>query len=548
MTSVRPKGDDAWNYLRILPQVKQYLLMDEIAPGIFECVALDGLKSKSTVNSDDPPNSFRTRDLFMQHPSNPDFWKYVSRLDDRLTLVNGEKVLPIPIEGRIRQETSVQEAIVFGDGKLVPGILIIRADSAADMTDAEFLQHIWPSVEDANSRAESFSQIPQDLVVVLPPRTKYPSTDKSTFIRAQVYEQFKRQISDAYERFENDTGGSLALPLLELEAHLLRRFREHLDVDLASTESDFFAFGIDSLQCLKMWSLIKKEIDLGGKQSEVGQNVLYETGNISSLARYLDGLRNGTQEDAQDQEKVMTDLIAKYFSTSTSTQPNSSSVSSTWPTPSKQVVVRKNLYIPESQKLTLIATDRRHRRSRCTSPLPAPRLPSHLRDLVSRPRIHRRRRPRTSPPKLFLPHPLPHTVPDPKDHRPPLRPQQSRLRSRRHRPRNPALKTDPSNPLRLARKLQHLSPLLRPAHRRSPQPHRLLPIHPAPRRILLLLLRLLSRPHAPPRHRPRTRRKEHLPRAKHRLRALEIRRRSHHPSRRPQRRPRPRPPHRPAHR
>ncbi|KAL1613231.1 hypothetical protein SLS60_001463 [Paraconiothyrium brasiliense] len=307
----------------------KYLLMDEIAPGIFECVALDGLKSKSTVNSDDPPNSFRTRDLFTQHPSNPEFWKYVSRLDDRLTLVNGEKVLPIPIEGRIRQEALVQEAIVFGDGKVIPGILIVKADAAADMSDAEFLQHIWPSVEDANARAESFSRIPQELVVVLPAGTKYATTDKSTFIRAQVYEQFKQQIEDAYEKFENNTGGSIALPLDELEAYLLRRFREHLDVALESPETDFFAFGIDSLQCLKMWSLIKKEIDLGGRQAEVGQNVLYETGNVASLARYLDALRNGTQEDAQDQEQVMRDLIAKYSSFDTFT----------WPSPEKQVVV-----------------------------------------------------------------------------------------------------------------------------------------------------------------------------------------------------------------
>ena len=322
MTSVRPPGDNAWNYLRILPQVKQFLLMDEIAPGIFECVALDGLKSKSTINSDDPPNSFRTRDLFAQHPSNPEFWKYVSRLDDRLTLVNGEKVLPIPIEGRIRQEGLVQEAIVFGDGKVVPGILIIKAEAVSDMSDDEFLQHIWPSVEDANSRAESFSRIPQDLVVVLPSGTRYASTDKSTFIRAQVYEQFKQQIEDAYAKFENDTGGTIALPLPELEAYLLRRFREHLDVALESPETDFFAFGIDSLQCLQMWSLIKKELDLGGKQSEVGQNVLYETGNVASLACYLDGLRNGTSEDAQDQEQIMNDLIAKYSSFETFPRPS----------------------------------------------------------------------------------------------------------------------------------------------------------------------------------------------------------------------------------
>ncbi|KAF2642844.1 acetyl-CoA synthetase-like protein [Massarina eburnea CBS 473.64] len=333
MTSVRPAGDKAWDYLRILPQVKQWVLMDEIAPDIFECVALDGLRSKSTINSDNPPRSFRTRDLFMHHPTNHDWWKYVSRLDDRLTLVNGEKVLPIPIEGRIRQESLVKEAVVFGDGKTFPGVLIIKADSAAHIPDEEFAKQIWPAVEDANARAESFSRIPQDLVVILPSDATYAGTDKGTFVRAQVYLQYQQHIEDAYNNFENATGSDsidkVSLSLEELETYLLRRFREHLHVDLPSKETDFFAFGVDSLQCMKMWSLIKKEVDLSGKQDQLGQNILYETGNVSALAQYLDSLNTGNQEVSTDQTKVMTDLIAKYSTFKTFE----------YPKPTKQVVL-----------------------------------------------------------------------------------------------------------------------------------------------------------------------------------------------------------------
>lgn len=312
-TSVRPAGDHAWNYLRLLPQVKKYVLMDEIAPGIFECVALDGLKSKNTINSDDPPRSFRTRDLFMRHPTNPDFWRFVSRLDDRLTLVNGEKVLPIPIEGRIRQEGLVKEAVVFGDGKSLPGVLIIKAGSASELPDADFLERIWPAVEDANSRAESFSRIPKELIVVLPADVSYAKTDKGTFIRAQVYLQFKDLIEAAYISFEgeSDETGTVALPLPELEIYLLQKFRENLGIELSATD-DFFALGIDSLQCMKMWSLMKKEIDLGGRQSQLGQNVLYETGNVEALALHIDGLRAGTFKEAKDTPQIMRDLISKH--------------------------------------------------------------------------------------------------------------------------------------------------------------------------------------------------------------------------------------------
>jgi acyl-CoA synthetase (AMP-forming)/AMP-acid ligase II/UDP-glucose 4-epimerase len=314
-TSVRPAGDHAWNYLRLLPQVKEYVLMDEIAPGIFECVALDGLKSKNTINSDNPPRSFRTRDLFVRHPKNPDFWRFVSRLDDRLTLTNGEKVLPIPIEGRIRQEGLVKEAVVFGDGKTLPGILIVKADSASELSDVDFLEQIWPAVEDANSRAESFSRIPKELVVVLPADVSYAKTDKGTFIRAQVYLRFKDLIEAAYARFEGggDDTGTIALPLPELETYLLQKFRESLSIELSATD-DFFALGIDSLQCMKMWSLMKKELNLDGRQSQLGQNVLYETGNVQALASYVDGLRTGKIEDVKDTHQVMRELISKHSS------------------------------------------------------------------------------------------------------------------------------------------------------------------------------------------------------------------------------------------
>ncbi|KAF4981173.1 hypothetical protein FZEAL_2973 [Fusarium zealandicum] len=316
MTSKRPDGDKAWNYLRTLPQAEAYVLWDEVAPGLFECVALDGLSSKSTTNSDDPPGSFRTRDLFTPHPTRPKLWKYACRLDDRFTLINGEKVLPLPIEGRIRQEEIVKEAIVFGDGKTYPGVLIVKADRVADMSDEEFLESIWPAVEDANSRAETFSRVPKELVIVLPADIVYPRTDKGTFIRVPVYRQFEKEIEAAYAVYEGegDQEGALLLEGEELEEYLLRQLNAKCGAEISSPETDFFAAGIDSLQCIQMWSLIKREIDLGGKHSQLGQNVLYETGNVKLLARQLERLRSGEEDKAQDQLQVMESLVTKYSS------------------------------------------------------------------------------------------------------------------------------------------------------------------------------------------------------------------------------------------
>src|SRR5687767_11694712 len=165
MTSQRdPETDKAWNYVRPLAKTNPYLFFDEITSGIFECVVLDGLSTKTTFNSDDPPNSFRTRDTFVKHPTTPDAWKYLGRLDDRVTLVNGEKVLPVPYEHRIRQNDLVQECLVFGVGRAFPGVLIIPSAHAEDKTPEELLELLWPSVEEANEKAEKFGHVSREMV------------------------------------------------------------------------------------------------------------------------------------------------------------------------------------------------------------------------------------------------------------------------------------------------------------------------------------------------------------------------------------------------
>lgn len=164
--------------------------MRPIVPGspICECVVLDGHRGKSISNSNDPPNSFHTSDLFIAHPTIPNAWKFIGRADDRVTLLNGEKVLPLPIEGRIVQDALIKEAVVFGVDRPLPGLLLFRADTeeATNLSEKEFLDRVWPSIEDANSKAEAFSQIGRNMTMVVAHDKKFPETDKSTVKRGQV--------------------------------------------------------------------------------------------------------------------------------------------------------------------------------------------------------------------------------------------------------------------------------------------------------------------------------------------------------------------------
>jgi acyl-CoA synthetase (AMP-forming)/AMP-acid ligase II len=287
--------------------------MKPIDGPICECVVLDGHKGKMTSNSNDPPNSFHTKDLFIAHPSIPNAWKFVGRLDDRVTLTNGEKVLPLPIEGRIQQNPLVREAVVFGVDRAIPGLLLFKAEAARELSDEDFLEMVWPAVEDANSRAEGFSQISKEMVVVLGVDVECPTTDKSSIKRAQVYRDFKEVINHVYEKLESSQEGTLVLDGEELEKWILEAFKE-LSIQLKDTKEDFFSAGVDSLKAIQMRGLIINSLNLGGNASKCPSMVVYDSGNTEKLAKALLNIRSGETNISRVVDEVleMDALVDEY--------------------------------------------------------------------------------------------------------------------------------------------------------------------------------------------------------------------------------------------
>lgn len=311
----RQKGDDTWDYVRIYSNVRDSIRFEPIGNELFEAVYLQshpGL-APSIANSDDPaPGSWRSKDVFTPHPSVPDVWKYVTRIDDRITLENGEKVLPLPIEGRIRQDDLVREAVVVGVDRAIPGALIFSASD--HLPPEEFLDAVWPSIEDANSHTESFSQITKDMVAILPSDAEYPKTDKGSIIRAQVNEKFADDIDEMYHKLEGDQEGDLQLDLAGIGLFLKDTYKDVVGCTLESLDTDLFNAGVDSLKAIQMRRIIQKTLDLGGKP--LSSNVIYEHGNFENLAKYLFSLSPEGHDlsGSEDKTLLMEELIQKYSS------------------------------------------------------------------------------------------------------------------------------------------------------------------------------------------------------------------------------------------
>ncbi|KAH8427843.1 putative NRPS-like enzyme [Aspergillus melleus] len=309
MSSIRPAGDKGWDYLRPDGLVKQFLRFEERFPGIFELICLDGWPSK--VMSNRPDGSYATKDLFIKHPT-LEAYKYYARLDDTIPLVNGEKVNPLDLEGRVRQHHAVAEAIVFGSGKASIGLAVIRAPGTDSLSDDELINDIWPSVERAHEAMPAYGQLSRSMVRVLPADIQYARTDKGTFIRQAFYREFSQLIEEAYEA-EDAMTGSLVLPEPELREFIREQILQILplkDTSVLTDDADFFALGMDSLQSSQLRSVLVRTINTNGHK--VGMNVAFEQPSINLLARHITDLSSGTTNGVESVEDQMAALISQY--------------------------------------------------------------------------------------------------------------------------------------------------------------------------------------------------------------------------------------------
>lgn len=310
MTSFRPDGDKAWNYVRESDKISPFLKWVPRGTNLYECCVMDGWPAK--VQSNQADGSYATKDLFEPHPSIPRAWKYIARLDDTIVLVNGEKFNPVAMEGSIRSNKNVKEAVVFGAGRPYLGALVVPSEIWADKVSEEILEAVWPIVKQCNESADSFAKISKSMVKLLPWNCEYPRTDKGSVIRQACYKNFKQIIDEAYDSADVSSGDLKEMDIDELKSFIQNLLVETLSLgDVPADDVDFFTLGLDSLQAIQMRSEILKTVQLGN--NKLGQNVVFEHPSIEQLSRFLLSLRIGQTLIKQTSvHEEMQELLDKY--------------------------------------------------------------------------------------------------------------------------------------------------------------------------------------------------------------------------------------------
>jgi len=198
MGSYSREGDNAWDYVAPLPLAKDHIWMKPIGDNLYECVVLQGLGNCPMSNSDDPPGSFHTGDVFVPHATLPDRWRCIGRIDDTINMSFAATFLALPFEDHVRSQPLVKEAVVFGNGRPKLGLIVFASEDARDMSANNVVGKIWPTVEDMNSQGPPYTRVSKDMIIVRSCGEVYPRTDKQNVIRPQIYNKYEAIISEIY--------------------------------------------------------------------------------------------------------------------------------------------------------------------------------------------------------------------------------------------------------------------------------------------------------------------------------------------------------------
>ncbi|KKY31864.1 putative l-aminoadipate-semialdehyde dehydrogenase [Diaporthe ampelina] len=208
--------DREWSYLRADPYLQpdyydfEPQAREEGEPPLFEFVVKPKWPHRGKTNR--PDGSFATSDLFERHPTITNAWRYHSRADAQITLLNGKKFDPAPVEGELLADDIVEE--------------------------------LWPTVEQMNEETQSHARLARSSMVVVRPErgevSQLPKSSKGTILRGQAEKMFAEEIERADDYNPELNGKRVRIPDSQVMGELGRLFDDvvgrHID-----PEADLFA-------------------------------------------------------------------------------------------------------------------------------------------------------------------------------------------------------------------------------------------------------------------------------------------------------------------
>ncbi|KAK7007684.1 acetyl-CoA synthetase-like protein [Favolaschia claudopus] len=274
---------------------------------------------------------YATKDIFERHPTKPDLYRIVGRLDDVLVLANGEKAVPGPMEDIMMASPFIIGAVMFGRERNQVGVLIQpHPNHAVDPSDekqiAKFRNLVWPVVEAANEISPAFARIYKEMITVTHPSKPTIRAPKGTLMKKSTIALYREEIDKLYDTVESsaDAANDIEPPSSWASSDLFPWLKKHASL-VADREisggRDIFDQGFDSLNATFMRHRIVGALRNSGDPElvvaaqKIPQNFVYAHPSIEELADAISALVQGNADDSSNFAAAKANIermIAKY--------------------------------------------------------------------------------------------------------------------------------------------------------------------------------------------------------------------------------------------
>ena len=266
---------------------------------------------------------WRTNDLFEQHPSKTDLWRYIGRKDDILVLSNGENVNPVPFEKGVEHHPFVKSAMVVGAGRFHTGLIIDLSPQAFAFSSnvEEVIDRIWPAVEAANAGCQAHARVFRSMVLLSSPEKPFKRSPKGSIMRHATCKLYQKEIDALYHDDGGMANGSNGINGTKKDAgnsrYVVRKAAQAVLSSAAKSDVtdtiSFFSLGMDSLQVLQLSKLLARQFSV---ESRRVFRMVYDNPTVAGLAQALEGdAKQATKPQSQkvvSREEKMSSLLHKY--------------------------------------------------------------------------------------------------------------------------------------------------------------------------------------------------------------------------------------------
>ncbi|KAJ7236051.1 acetyl-CoA synthetase-like protein [Mycena haematopus] len=316
-----------WDWFRFSSRVN--IRWEPQGDGTFECQFLTVPETHQLAVENLPDvKGYSTKDLFERHPTKPDLYKIVGRLDDVLIMANGEKTVPGPMEDVMMASPFIKGAVMFGRERNQVGVLIepnhhYELDPTDEQQLVKYRNLIWPVIEEANENAPAFARIYKEMILVTQPAKPMVRAPKGTVIKKPTIVLYKQEIEELYETIEASGNAASDIeppsswspenlePWLQAHASLVA------DRDIRGGH-DLFDQGFDSLNATFLRHRIVGALRNSGAQAtsaaqKITQNFVYAHPTIEDLANAIAAVVRGDANGSLSNASAAVEkMIARY--------------------------------------------------------------------------------------------------------------------------------------------------------------------------------------------------------------------------------------------